>query len=203
MGVTAFTLSEKMRSAVEIFLRRPAPDGGNLRYYYLCDSLALRRNQGGNLMSFRFPEPFRHEHGPIKNVNDIIAGQATLGQRAADRVAALVGSWRFIIVQSCLLILWVILNITAWWRHWDPYPFILMNLFLSLQAAYTAPVLMMSQNRLAERDRLEAHNDYILNRKAELEVHAILEHLAAQDRALEQIHRQLTELTSQWEAFRK
>jgi uncharacterized membrane protein len=192
-----------MHSPAENFLRRPAPHGGDLRYDYLCDSLALRRNQGGKLMSFRFPEPFRHEHGPIKNVNDIIAGQATLGQRAADRVAALVGSWRFIIVQSGLLILWVILNITAWWRHWDPYPFILMNLFLSLQAAYTAPVLMMSQNRLAERDRLEAHNDYILNQKAEHEVHAILEHLAAQDRALEQIHRQLTELTSQWEAFRK
>ena len=153
-------------------------------------------------MHFRFPEPFKHEHGPIKNVNDILAGQMTMGQRAADRVAALVGSWRFILVQSCLLTLWVILNVTAWWRHWDPFPFILMNLLLSLQAAYTAPVIMMSQNRLAERDRLEAHNDYILNQKEEVEVQAILKHLAAQDRALEQIHKQLTELTSQWESSR-
>ena len=154
-------------------------------------------------MHFRFPEPFKHEHGPVRNVNDIIAGQMTLGQRAADRVATLVGSWRFIIVQSCLLTLWGLLNVTAWWRHWDPYPFILMNLLLSLQAAYTAPVIMMSQNRLAERDRLEAHNDYILNQKAEVEVQAILQHLAAQDRALEQIHRQLAELTSQWESSRQ
>jgi len=154
-------------------------------------------------MHFRFPEPFKHEHGPIKNVNDIIAEQTTLGQRTADRVAAIVGSWRFIIFQSCLLTFWVILNVVAWMQHWDPYPFILMNLVLSLQAAYTAPVLMMSQNRLAERDRLEAHNDYILNQKAEVEVQAILAHLAAQDRALEQIHRQLAELNSQWEFSRQ
>lgn len=154
-------------------------------------------------MPFRFPEPFRHDHGPVENVNDIIAEQMTLGQKAADRVASLLGSWRFIIVQSCLLTLWGILNVTAWLQHWDPYPFILMNLVLSLQAAYTAPVILMSQNRLAARDRLEAHNDYILNEKAEVEIQAILEHLAAQDRALEQIHRQLTELTSQWEASRQ
>jgi uncharacterized membrane protein len=126
----------------------------------------------------------------------------TLGQKTADRVAAVVGSWRFIIVQSCLLTVWVILNVVAWISHWDPYPFILMNLVLSLQAAYTAPVLMMSQNRLAERDRLEAHNDYILNQKAEVEVAAILDHLEAQNRALEQIHAQLTELTTKVERAR-
>ncbi|MDZ4185870.1 MAG: DUF1003 domain-containing protein [Desulfuromonadales bacterium] len=154
-------------------------------------------------MHFRFPEPFRHEHGPIKNVNDILAEQATIGQKAADRVVAVVGSWRFIIIQSCLLTLWVILNVTAWLQHWDPYPFILMNLVLSLQAAYTAPVIMMSQNRLAERDRLDAHNDYILNQKAEVEVQAILEHLTAQNRALEQIHAQLAELTTQREFSRQ
>lgn len=154
-------------------------------------------------MQFRFPVPFTHDHGPVKNVNDIIARQATIGQRAADRVAALIGSWRFIIVQSCLLTLWGILNVTAWLQHWDPYPFILMNLFLSLQAAYTAPVIMMSQNRVAARDRLEAHNDYILNEKAEIEIQAILEHLAAQDRALEQIHTKLTELAIHWEATRQ
>ena len=82
---------------------------------------------------------------------------------------------------------WAWLNLTAWINHWDPYPFILMNLFLSLQAAYTAPMLMMSQNRLAARDRLEAHNDYEINRKAEEEVRAVLEHLSAQDAALAKI----------------
>ncbi len=88
---------------------------------------------------------------------------------------------------ECILIGWAWLNLTAWIHHWDPYPFILMNLFLSLQAAYTAPMLMMSQNRLAARDRLEAHNDYEINRKAEEEVRAVLDHLSAQDAALAKI----------------
>ena len=75
----------------------------------------------------------------------------------------------------------------AWTNHWDPYPFILMNLFLSLQAAYTAPMLMMSQNRMAARDRIEAHNDYEINRKAEEELRAVLDHLSTQDEALAKI----------------
>ena len=98
------------------------------------------------------------------------------------------GSWGFIIVQSVLLLGWATLNVIAWVRHWDPYPFILMNLCLSMQAAYAAPVIMMSQNRQAARDRLEAHEDFLINQKAEEEVRAILEHLAAQDRALAEIH---------------
>jgi uncharacterized membrane protein len=94
-----------------------------------------------------FPPHYRHEHGKIKNVNEVIKEQLTVGQKAADWIATKVGSWQFIICQSLLLTLWAILNITAWVRHWDPYPFILMNLVLSLQAAYTAPMIMMSQNR--------------------------------------------------------
>ena len=94
------------------------------------------------------------------------------------------GSWRFIIVQSVLLVAWVILNIAAWVQHWDPYPFILMNLVLSLQAAYTAPVIMMSQNRQALRDRLEAHQDFLINQKAEEEIRVVLNHLEAQNQAL-------------------
>jgi len=123
-----------------------------------------------------------------KNINEIIEGRSTPGQRAADAVARTVGSWRFIIIQSVILMIWVILNVTAWMKHWDPYPFILMNLVLSLQAAYTAPVIMMSQNRQVEHDRLEAHNDYQINVKAEQEILAILEHLDAQNTALTEIH---------------
>lgn len=144
-----------------------------------------------------FPQPFQHAHPPVRNVNDIEAERLTLGQRAADRVATLLGSWRFIAVQSLLLAAWACFNLVAWTRHWDPYPFILMNLFLSLQAAYTAPVLMMSQNRMAARDRLEAHNDYEVNRKAEEEVRAVLEHLSAQDEALTKIARALVEVVGQ------
>jgi uncharacterized membrane protein len=135
----------------------------------------------------QFPKPFEHAHPPVRNVNDIEVERLTFGQRAADRIAAIVGSWWFIGIQSAILVGWAWANITAWTHHWDPYPFILMNLFLSLQAAYTAPMLMMSQNRLAARDRLEAHNDYEINRKAEEEVRAVLEHLSAQDAALAKI----------------
>jgi len=92
----------------------------------------------------------------------------------------------------------VILNVVAWTRHWDPYPFILMNLFMSLQAAYTAPIIMMSQNRQALRDRVDAHNDYLVNQKAEEEVRAILEHLAAQDQALAEMHQFLLALQTRY-----
>ena len=85
-------------------------------------------------------------------------------------VATMVGSWRFIIIQSALLALWVVLNLTGYFYHWDPYPFILMNLLLSTQAAYAAPIIMMSQNRQAEIDRRNAEHDYRVNVKAELEI---------------------------------
>jgi uncharacterized membrane protein len=141
-----------------------------------------------------FPAPFKHQHPLVVSVNELVEEQLTFGQRASDWVAGTVGSWKFIIIQSFILTIWVILNITAWINHWDPYPFILMNLILSLQAAYTAPIIMMSQNRQAIRDRLEAHNDFLINQKAEEEIRAILEHLAAQDQALTLLHQQLLAL---------
>jgi uncharacterized membrane protein len=141
-----------------------------------------------------FPKPYRHEHPPIKNVNEVIQEQLTVGQKAADWIAAKVGSWQFIIVQSLLLAVWATLNVTAWVRHWDPYPFILMNLVLSMQAAYTAPMIMMSQNRKAERDRIEAHVDYEINIKAENEIRFILETLEAQNMAIAEIHTMLEAL---------
>lgn len=141
-----------------------------------------------------FPQPFSHTHPPVANVNTLIDERVTMGERAADWVATAVGSWRFIIGQSMLLLLWAILNVTAWVGHWDPYPFILMNLVMSLQAAFTAPVIMMSQNRQVARDRVEAHNDFMINEKAEEEIRAILSHLAAQDVALVEIHQELVRL---------
>ena len=94
----------------------------------------------------------------------------TAGQRIADAVAATMGSWPFIIAQSVILALWIALNIAAWVGHWDPYPFILLNLALSFQAAYAAPFIMMSQNRQADIDRRKAEHDYKVNIKAELEI---------------------------------
>jgi uncharacterized membrane protein len=94
----------------------------------------------------------------------------TFGQRVADRVAAGMGSWPFIIIQSLILAVWIVLNVTAWVAKWDPYPFILLNLALSFQAAYAAPFIMMSQNRQQDIDRVAAKNDYEVNIKAELEI---------------------------------
>jgi len=98
------------------------------------------------------------------------AAQLTVGQRIADTVAATMGSWRFIIIQSVILLFWIVLNITAYVQQWDPYPFILLNLALSFQAAYAAPFIMMSQNRQQDIDRKAAENDYLINVKAELEI---------------------------------
>ena len=94
----------------------------------------------------------------------------TVGQRVADTVAATMGSWTFIIIQSVILAFWIALNITAYMQQWDPYPFILLNLALWFQAAYAAPVIMMSQNRQQDIDRESAEHDYQINIKAELEI---------------------------------
>jgi uncharacterized membrane protein len=103
----------------------------------------------------------------------------TAGQKIADGVAATMGSWPFIIIQTGILAFWILLNIVAWIRHWDPYPFILLNLALSFQAAYAAPFIMMSQNRQADVDRLKAEQDYKVNIKAELEIELLHEKLDA------------------------
>ena len=98
------------------------------------------------------------------------AAALTPGQRIADAVAATMGSWRFIIIQTTILVLWITLNVIAWIGHWDPYPFILLNLALSFQAAYAAPFIMMSQNRQQDVDRQHAAEDFRVNVKAELEI---------------------------------
>ncbi len=99
----------------------------------------------------------------------------TRGQRLADQVAATIGSWRFIVFQSSAIAIWITGNVLAGHSAWDPYPFILLNLLLSFQAAYTAPAIMMSQNRQSELDRKHAQNDYEINVKAELEIELLHE----------------------------
>jgi uncharacterized membrane protein len=96
--------------------------------------------------------------------------QLTIGQKIADSVASSMGSWTFIILQSVIVGFWIILNIIAFMGHWDPYPFILLNLLFSTQAAYAAPIIMMAQNRQAERDRLQADEDFQTNVKAKKEI---------------------------------
>ena len=106
-------------------------------------------------------------HGPARHPPE---HAKSTGALVADFVAATVGSWRFIIIQSVILGIWIILNIVGFIAAWDPYPFILLNLVLSFQAAYAAPIIMMSQNRQGEIDRRHAEHDYRINVKAELEI---------------------------------
>lgn len=147
-------------------------------------SSELNRLLGG--IHFRFPS-FKHDHPPVINVNEEMDQKLTIGQKIADKVAATVGSWPFIITQSIILAAWLVLNSLVLIYHWDPYPFILLNLMLSFQAAYAAPFVMMSQNRQAEKDRLTAQNDYQTDTKGEEEIRNIMDHLDHQDKVLLQI----------------
>jgi len=101
----------------------------------------------------------------------------TFGQRAADKLTVAAGSWAFIISLLGFIGFWATLNFVAWAQHWDPYPFILLNLFLSCLAAIQAPIILMSQNRESQRDRLRSQYDYAVNRKAEKEIEEIRKQL--------------------------
>ena len=105
-----------------------------------------------------------------RSKTDKVVPEFSMGDKVADKVAATMGSWPFIIIQTAILLVWIVLNVTAYVEQWDPYPFILLNLALSFQAAYAAPFIMMSQNRQAAIDRAAAQTDYGINAKAELEI---------------------------------
>ena len=113
--------------------------------------------------------PFLHteegNHPVVKNRKAL-----TFGQRAADGMTTFLGSWIFIISFLVFLVLWMLVNVFVFIEGWDPYPFILLNLVLSCLAALQAPIIMMSQNRQAERDRQTSKYDYAVNRKAEREI---------------------------------
>jgi uncharacterized membrane protein len=133
----------------------------------------------------------KHDHAPLININRKHDASLSTGERVADRFAEVMGSWSFIITQSLILSGWIALNVVAYIQHWDPYPFILLNLALSFQAAYAAPIIMMSQNRQADKDRLMAEQDYQVNMKAEQEVKSIMQHLEQQDEVMIDILRRL------------
>jgi uncharacterized membrane protein len=142
-------------------------------------------------MSLRFPQGASKNHHPtnIRHFGD----ERTFGERVADDVAARVGSWPFIIVQSVLLLMWLVANgflIHSWLggKPFDPFPFILLNLLLSFQAAYTGPVVMMSQNRQSARDRDEAEHDYRVNREA----FATLQNIQQDQARLKELFERLT-----------
>lgn len=111
------------------------------------------------------------------NNHPVIKHKLTLGQKAADKLTLFAGSWTFIFLVGIFIIIWVYLNITAYVRNWDPWPFIILNLCLSCLAAIQAPIILMSQNREAQRDRLRAEYDYRVNKKAEKEIQDIQKQL--------------------------
>jgi len=123
----------------------------------------------------------------------------TLGERIADLVAAVMGSWTFIVAQSLVLCLWIAANAYSG-KAWDPYPFILLNLALSFQAAYAAPIIMMAQNRQSAIDRRKAEQDYDVNLKAELEIELLHQKM---DLMREQEIKRLTELVEELARSRK
>jgi uncharacterized membrane protein len=102
----------------------------------------------------------------------------SFGDRLADQVASFMGSWPFIILQTVFVAIWMALNLVGFLYHWDPYPFILLNLVFSTQAAYAAPIIMQSQNRQSERDRHHAEADYQCNLKAKNEIEDLQRTLA-------------------------
>lgn len=116
---------------------------------------------------------------PHKTWHDSHTEGMSAGARIADHVANFIGSWRFIIIQSGIFVVWVIFNtlwlVEAW--QFDPYPFILFNLFMSAEAAYASPLILMSQNRQAERDREQAQHDYDTNIAAKEEIEQVLKEL--------------------------
>jgi len=115
------------------------------------------------------------QHKPVSQNPDEVQETATLGERAADRIASFGGSWTFLMLFGGLLLVWMFYNIGG--QHFDPYPFILLNLVLSCVAAMQAPIIMMSQNRQSTKDRLHARLDYEVNLKSELEILALHEKL--------------------------
>jgi len=116
-----------------------------------------------------------------KNWHQKHSDNLSWGSRIADAVAKGMGSWSFIIIQTVFVFIWMGLNLFAYSQHWDPYPFILLNLLFSTQAAYAAPIIMMAQNRQNERDRIQAQDDYQTNKEAKLEIEALAKKLNSID----------------------
>ena len=122
-----------------------------------------------------------------RNPNEVIEAETTLGERIADSVARFGGSWRFIITFGILLIVYTVVNIALDKKAWDPYPFILLNLFLSMLAAIQAPVIMMSQNRQDVKDRLRGELDFDVNRRAESEIQGLARKLNLLDEKVDDL----------------
>ncbi len=186
----AFPVDFVRRPLLEL-VRKTVPELGPGGYICMPDLTRIRAEYVQSVMEEDKGELTALEQQVIKslkeqelltsNLNIEYDQQLSLGQRLADRIADFGGSWQFIGIFAAVLFSWVIMNsLTLFWRPFDPYPFIFLNLVLSCLAAIQAPVIMMSQNRQESRDRMQAEHDYRVNLKAELEIrqlHEKLDHL--------------------------
>ena len=129
----------------------------------------------------------QHDHPPVRDLNREVDRRQTFAGRVAADFARLVGSWMFVLVQLGIMVVWVLLNALNLIHPWDRYPFLLLNLVLSLEAALWVSVVLMAMNHQADRERLRAQQDYELSVKAEEELKALMNHLMHQDEILLQI----------------
>jgi len=129
----------------------------------------------------------QHDHPPVRDLNREADRRLSAPQRIGEDFSRLVGSWTFVLIQVLLTLAWLALNALALVNHWDPYPFQLLNLVMSLQAAIWVSIALMSLNRLADRDRLRAQHDYEVDVKAEEEMRTLMTHLEVQDDVLLQV----------------
>jgi uncharacterized membrane protein len=129
----------------------------------------------------------QHDHPPVRDLNREVERRTSLTDQVGDDFARLVGSWAFVLAQLGIVVIWVALNAIGLMAHWDPYPFQLLNFIASLEAVLWVSLVLMALNRIADRDRLRAQNDYEIDVKAEEEVKAMINHLIHQDEILLQI----------------
>ena len=184
-------IADLIRPSLFKFIQRLQPDAkgsdficfedlGDARKEYVKEVL---KDEIGELSSLdeEVVESLRQHEIVSSDLSKQFQKELTFGERLSDKIASFGGSWRFIITFGAILAVWIFINVAILaTRAWDPYPFILLNLILSCLAALQAPVIMMSQNRAAARDRLHAENDYKINLKAELEIrhlHEKIDHL--------------------------
>lgn len=149
----------------------------------------------------------KHREGFPKKISthlEVGRDEFTVGQKISDHVARAVGSWKFIIIQSICILGWITYNSINRSEAWDPYPFILLNLMLSFQAAYTAPTIMMSQNRLSEIDRQQASSDFEVNVKAELEIELLHQKIdMMKEKELYALTKAVESLSDKLDSYRK
>ncbi|OGO07061.1 MAG: hypothetical protein A2Z76_01915, partial [Chloroflexi bacterium RBG_13_56_8b] len=173
--------AELVREPLVEIIRKTHPDWSSSGFICLADLDQVRADYVKNVLETEKGELSTLEEEVIKslkeqellseNINVEFNQKLTFGQRLSDKLSNYAGSWGFIIIFGIVILLWIIINtVLLVFRHFDPYPFILLNLVLSCLAALQAPVILMSQNRQESRDRLRAEYDYRVNLKAELEI---------------------------------